>query len=152
MSTGKLYHNTAMINFSSGEEVLNVKTEELEECGIVQFIPTGDAIADQKAQQQYEISLKANKDKLSKYTLADAMNNLFDSIEMPNNSDFALYADTLKNVRIAKEQNQEHTEITKEELEKLKKIFSKPPKQPQNNRYVAFVLECINKSLIEVLV
>lgn len=150
MDTAKLYHNTAMTNFNTGEEVLNVKSAELKECGIVQFVQTGDALADQKSLQVYEEALKENKDRLSKYTLADALNQLFDVVEMPNNSDFALYADTLKNIRLSREK--EYTEISKEELEKLKKIFAKPPKHPQNNRIVAFVLECLNKSIVEVLV
>jgi len=152
VTTAKLYHNTVMLNFNTGEEILNVKAEELDECGIAQFIPTGDAVVDHKAQLQYEEALKANRDRLSKYTLSNALNQLFDVIEMPNNSDFALYADVLKNVRIAREQNLDSVEISKEELEKLKKIFSKPPKQSQNNRIVAFVLECINKSIAESLI
>lgn len=152
MTTAKLYHNTVMINFNTGEEILNVNAEELDECGIAQFIPTGDAVADRKAQLSYEKALKENRDRLSKYTLSNALNQLFDVIEMPNNSDFALYADVLRNVRIAREQNLDSVETSKEELEKLKKVFAKPPKQSHNNRIVAFVLECINKSLAEALI
>ena len=151
MTNAKLYHNTAMLNFSTGEEILNVKAKELTECGIVQFIPTGDAQVDQQKQQQYEEALNANKDKLSKYTLANALNHLFDIAELPTNSDFAIYADTLRNIRIAREQKQDYIEITKEDIEKLKKIFSKPPKNPQFNRLVAFILECLDKVHIEAL-
>lgn len=151
MTNARLYHNTAMLNFNTGKEILNVKTEELTECGIVQFIATGDAQVDQRKQQQYEEALDANKDKLSKYTLANALNQLFDIAELPTNSDFALYADTLKNIRIAREQKQDYIEITKEDIEKLKKIFGKPPKNPQFNRFVAFILECLDKVHIEAL-
>jgi len=147
----KLYHNTVMLNFITGEEILNVKIEELDECGIVQFIPTGNQQIDQKSQIQYEEALKANKDKLSKYTLTNALNQLFDVTELPNNSDFALYADILKNIRISREQKQDYIEITKDDLEKLKKIFAKSPKNSQLNRIVAFVLECLNKSYVEAL-
>ncbi len=151
MTNAKLYHNTPMVNFNTGEEILNVTAKELAACGIVQFIPTGDAQVDQRKQQQYEEALNANKDNLSKYTLANALNQLFDIAELPTNSDFALYADTLRNIRIAREQKQDYIEITKEDIEKLKKIFSKPPKNPQFNRLVAFILECFDKVHVEVL-
>ena len=139
-----------MLNFNTGEEILNVKVEELDECGIVQYIPTGDVLVDQKAQQAYEEALKLNKDKLSKYTLSNALIQLFDVTEMPNNSDFALYADILKNIRISKETT-DYIEISKEDIERLKKLFGKPPKNPQFNRISAFVLECLDKVHVEAL-
>lgn len=151
MPNTRLYYNTVMMNFNTGEEVFNATVKELNDCGIVQFIPTGNAAVDQKAQIAYEESLKANSENLSKYTLAHAMNQLFDIIEMPNNSDFALYADTLKNIRIAKENNQDSIEISKEDIERLKKLFGKPPKNPQFNRFAAFILECLDKVHVETL-
>lgn len=140
-----------MKNFNTGEDVFNATNKELSDCGIVPFTPTGNNIIDQKAQLAYEDSLKVNSENLSKYTLANAMNQLFDIIEMPNNSDFALYTDTLKNIRIAKENNQDSIEISKEDIERLKKLFGKPPKNPQFNRFAAFVLECLDKAHVEVL-
>lgn len=152
MSVLKLYHNTVMINFSTGEEMLNSTPDELKQCGIVKYIPTGDAIEDQKGLLDYEEKLKENRDSITKYTLATAMNQLFDITEIPTNTDFGLYADTLKNIRIAKQENIDFIEITKDEFEKLKKLFSKPPKNPQFNRFTAFVLECLEKSYAETLI
>jgi len=151
MSTTKLYHNIIMKNFNTGEELFNATIQELADCEIIPFTPTGNGPIDQKNQLAYEKSLRENSDRLSKYTLANALNQLFDIIEMPSNSDFALYADTLKNIRIAKENNLEYIEITKEDIERLKKLFAKPPKNPQLNRIVAFVLECMDKVHIEAL-
>ncbi len=142
---------TPMINNITGEKILSVKTEELEECDIVPYIPTGNVTVDYKSQQVYEKSLKENKDKLSKYTLSTALHQLFDITEMPNNSDFALYADMLKNIRLSTESNKEYVEVTKAELEKLRKIFEKPPKNPQLNKIIAFVLECLDQAILNVM-
>jgi len=140
-----------MINFSSGEEMLNATPDELKKIGIIQYTPTGDAAEDQKGLRDYEEKIKQNRDNISKYTLATAMNQLFDITEIPTNTDFGLYADTLKNMRIAKQGNIDFIEISKDELEKLKKLFSKPPKNPQFNRFTAFVLECLEKSYAETI-
>jgi len=141
-----------MVNFTTGEELLNSTPNELKKCGIVQFILTGDPIQDQKAQLHYETQLIENRDNISKYTLATALNQLFDITELPTNTDFGLYADTLKNIRVAREQNVDFIEITKEDLERLKKLFSKPPKNPQFNRFTAFILECLDKTYAEALI
>ena len=140
-----------MKNFNTGEELFNATTQELADCNITPFTPTGNAVVDQKAQLSYENSLRENSDRLSKYTLSNAMNMLFDNIEIPTNSDFVLYADTLKNIRISKEDKQESIDISKEDIERLKKLFSKPPKNPQLNRIVAFVLECLDTAHVDAL-
>lgn len=148
----ELNFNTPMINLNTGQEVFNVKIEELNECGIVQYIPTGNISVDQKAQQTYEEALKENKDKLSKYTLSTALNQLFDVTEMPNNSDFSLYNHVLINIRNAKQNNQGIIYLTKSELDKLKKLFEKPPKNPQLNRIVGFVHECLEKAYVHAMI
>lgn len=147
----KLDFTTPMINHSTGEELLSVKTEELKECGIAQYFPTGNILVDQKSHHTYEEALKENKDKISKYTLSVALSQLFDVTEMPQNSDFALYADTLKNIRLSEENNKEYVELTKGELDKLRKIFEKPPKDPRLNKIVAFVLECLDQAILNVM-
>ncbi len=140
-----------MINFSTGEQMLNSTPDELKKYGITQYIPTGNVAEDQKGLLEYEEKVKQNRDNITKYTLATAMNQLFDITEIPTNTDFGLYADTLKNIRIAKQENVDFIEISKDELEKLKRLFSKPPKNPQFNRFTAFVLECLEKSYVETL-
>lgn len=151
MTTVNFYHNSVMKNFNTGEEILNATNKELSDCGIVPPTNTNDQAVNQKNQLSYEDLLRDNKDRLSKYTLANALNQLFDVIEMPSNSDFALYADTLRNIRISKESGADHIEITKEDIERLKKLFGKPPKNSQLNRIVAFVLECLDKVYVEAL-
>jgi len=140
-----------MINYTTGKPIINIKPDELESLGITIPVITSDGILNQKIEAEYQQALKNNFDKLSKYTLYDALVQLFDSTEMPNNSDFALYADILKNMRIAKERDTNNIDISKEELEKLKKIFSKPPKIPQLNKLYAFVLECVEQSYIDII-
>ncbi len=151
MSSTKLNHTTAMINFVTGKEMLNPKTDELKDCGITSVIATGDPLIDAKLQKKYEEQILANTDRLSKYTLGDALNQLFDLIKIPSNSDFAVYADTLKNIRIAKHDNQDSIEITKEDLEKLTKIFKADPEKSDLNRLIAFVLECLDNTYADIL-
>lgn len=140
-----------MINFSTGEETLNATPKELKELGITPIVPSDDKVADRKLQEKYEELITANRDNLSKYTLGDAMNQVFDATKMPNNSDFALYAETLKNIRIAKKDNVDFIELSKEDIEKLKKLFTTPPETPQLNRVFAFILECLDRSHAEAL-
>jgi len=131
--------------------MLNATPQELKELGITPVIPTGDRQADLKQQEIYEEKIRENRDKITKYTLGDAMNQVFDSTKMPNNSDFALYADTLKNIRLAKKDNVEFIELSKEDIEKLKKLFTTPPETTQLNRVFAFILECLDKAHAEAL-
>lgn len=131
--------------------MLNATPLELKELGITPVIPTGDRAADLKLQEKYEEQIRTNRDKLSKYTVGDAMNQVFDATKMPSNSDFALYAETLKNIRIAKKDNIEFIELSKEDIVKLKKLFTNPPETPQLNRVYAFILECLDKAHAEAL-
>jgi len=106
MASFKLEFDTAMIDFTTNKEILSPSKSELKELGITTPVRTSDAVEDQKNLDKFTDTLDDNRDNVSKFTLGDALNQLFDSIEMPGNSDFALYADTLKNIRIAKKDNE----------------------------------------------
>lgn len=150
MTNGRLEFTTPMINFSNGKELLNAKPEELENLGIIQPIQpirNEEVSAYQKAMIEYDKKLDENRDNISKYTCGDAMNQLFDFVDMTGNTNFAAYADVLKEIRLAKARHDTFVEITEDEIQKLLKIFKNPPKNTAHNRQVAFVLECLNVTL-----
>jgi len=137
MNEGKLDFSTPVINFTTGKELLNPSTEELERYGVKE----GDGKA-----------LELHRDDLTKYTLADVLNGMFDLIPLKNKTQFSLYNQTLIEIRHAKHRNETAIVVTKEELENLKAIFGDtPPEKPELNRNVGFILECVDKSYVDMM-
>ncbi len=143
---------TPMINHNTGKKILHPTREELKKLSIMPFIVTGIPQVDQPKQYQYEESISDNEESLSKYTLDDAITQLFDVTEMPHNSDFALYNQVLIDIRNAKRDGNTTIQITKTNLDKLKKIFETPPKNPQLNKIIGFVLECLDQAYMNTMI
>lgn len=142
---------TPMIDYVSGREILDATNEELDSIGIDRNpVLSGDKKKDQEYMENQTKLVEENRDNLTKYNLSKILNQLFDTIPMPSNSDFALYADILKQIRVAKKEGIDTISISSEELEKLKKMFLKPPR-PEQNRLCAFVIECLDESLVKGL-
>lgn len=153
MTNGKLNFDTPMINFSNGKELLNATSEELESLDIVQPLrpSSQEGIPEyQKLYIEYEKQLEENRDSLSKYTCGDAMNQLLDVLVLTSKSNIASYSEILKDIKIAKKNLQNTVEVTADDLEKLKKIFSEPPKDPTHNRRVIFVHECLVQCYVDM--
>lgn len=140
---------TPMTDYNSGKEILNPTQEELEEIGIIKDM-TDDQGKNAEINKNNEQIMKDNFEKLRKYTVGMALNQIFDQTQLKSNSDFAIYAELLKKIRIAESKNDTAIEVMEEEIKRLKKIFEVPPK-PQLNRHVAFILECLNKTHAELL-
>ncbi len=150
MPEGELKFDTPMIDFATGKEVVNLTTDNIKAFGIEQFVPTGDVQKDSQKQAQINEQIEEKRDEFPKYTCADTLNQLFDVIEMPTSSDFEVYASLLKDIRIAKSRQEKSVNIPIHDLEKLKKIFGKPPKEFLNKK-CAFVTECLEDAIISVI-
>lgn len=141
-----LKFNTAMIDFTTGKEIQNITPDNMKAAGIEQYIPTGDQQKDILKQIELNRLLEEKRDEFPRFTFGDVLNQLFDSIQMPSNSDFEVYASTLMDIRIAKSRNEEGINVSVADLEKLKKLFTKPAKQDLNKR-CAFVTECLDAAI-----
>ena len=150
MASGKLYFNTVEKN-SQGTEIINPTKKELQNYNIPEFVPSGNRVLDIQLQSKITQMINCNRDSFSKSTLYDVLNNLFEVIPMANNSNLLLYGEILKNIKTAKESNEETILLSKDDIEKLKKIFENPPEKPELNRIIYFVLECLDKTHIETL-
>lgn len=151
MPEGELKFNIAMIDFATGEEVPNVTPDNIKALGIEQFTPTGDQQKDSLKQVQINKEIEEKRDEFPRFTFGDVLNQLFDSIAMPSNSDFEVYANTLRDIRIARSRKENGIKVVIADLEKLKRLFSKPPKEFLNKK-CAFLTECLDAAIISPIV
>jgi len=85
--------------------------------------------------------------------LGNVITSLFDSTPIPSSNLFSIYNEITIDIRKARQKGESYIEITKDSLEKFKKIFAdKPPPKPENNRNVGFVLECVDLALAKAIV
>lgn len=85
--------------------------------------------------------------------LGNVITSLFDATPMSSSNMFSIYNEITIDIRKARQKGESTIDITKDSLEKFKKIFvDKPPKDPINNRNVGFVLECIDLALAKAIV
>ena len=119
-----------MLNFNTGLPILSATPEEIEKLGIK---PTDTSV---KVEQL--------RDQISKYTLATALNQMFDHIPLATNHSFSLYNDTLIKIRHAMQSDKNTIGIEKEDLKKFIEIFTKtPPTRSDLNKTVAFIIEIL---------
>ncbi len=99
----------------------------------------------------FEVQQRIEEFPVSK--LDNVITTLFDSIPIPSSNLFSIYNEITIDIRKARQKGESTIEITKDSLEKFKKIFAdKPPPKPENNRNVGFVLECIELALAKAIV
>ena len=151
MPQGQLKFKTAMIDFATGKEVSNITAETVKDLGIESFIPTGDPQKDNLKQVAINQQILDRKDEFPKVTFADILNQLFDIIKMPSNSDFEIYATNHRYIRDSKVRNEESVTLFIKDLEKLKKLFSMPPKEHLNKK-CAFLTETLEAAIITPIV
>ena len=85
--------------------------------------------------------------------LGNTITTLFDSTPITSSNSFSIYNEITIDIRKARQKGESIIEITKDSLEKFKKIFAdKPPPKPENNRNVGFVLECVDLALAKAIV
>jgi len=125
-----------MINPNSGKPVRLVSNATAVELGIKTDVEMEQRIED------FPIS-----------KLGNVITTLFDVTPIPSSNLFSIYNEITIDIRKARQKGEFTIEITKDSLEKFKKIFAdKPPPKPENNRNVGFVLECIELSLAKAIV
>lgn len=125
-----------MINPSSGKPVRLVSKATAVELGI---------------KSDMEMEQRIEEFPISK--LGNVITSLFDATPMLSSNSFSIYNEITIDIRKARQKEESHIEITKDSLEKFKKIFAdKPPNDPANNRNVGFVLECIELALAKAIV
>lgn len=151
MPEGELKFSTAMIDFATGDEIVNITPDNIKALGIEQFVPTGDQQKDALKQIEMNQELENRRDEFPKFTFGDVLNMLFDAIPMPTNSDFEVYANVLRDIRIARSRKENSIKVVIADLEKLKKLFSKPPKEHLNKK-CAFLSECLDAAIISPIV
>jgi len=85
--------------------------------------------------------------------LSNVITTLFDATPITSSNMFSIYNEITIDIRKAIQKGEHTIQITKDSLEKFKKIFAdKPPPKPENNRNVGFVLECIDLALAKAIV
>lgn len=85
--------------------------------------------------------------------LGNVITTLFDMTPIPSSNLFSIYNEITIDIRKARERGESTIQLTKDSLEKFKKIFvDKPPQKPENNRNVGFVLECIELALAKAVI
>ena len=151
MPDGELKFSTPMIDFTTGQEIPNITPDNMKALGIEQIIPTGDPQKDTLKQIEMNKELEARQDEFPKFTFGDVFNQLFDVIVMPTNSDFEVYATILRDIRIARSRNETSLNVSVADLEKLKRLLSKPPKE-NLNRKCAFITECLDAAIISPII
>ena len=125
-----------MINPSTGKPVRIVSNATAVELGIKTDMEMEQRI------EEFPISV-----------LGNVITRLFDSTPIPSSNLFSIYNEITIDIRKAKQKGESHIEITKDSLEKFKRIFAdKPPPKPENNRNVGFVLECIDLALAKSVI
>jgi len=128
--------DTPMINPTTGKPIRALSNARASELGI---------------KTNFEMEQRMDEFPISK--LSDVITSLFDATPMPSSNMFSIYNDITIDIRKAKQKGDSTIQITKDSLEKFKKIFSeKPPKEPSNNRNVGFVLECIELALAKAII
>ena len=125
-----------MIDPSSGKPIRIVSNSTATELGIKTDI---------------EMQLRIEEFPIS--VLGNVITSLFDATTMSSSHLFSIYNEITIDIRKARQKGESHIEITKDSLEKFKKIFAeKPPQKPENNRNVGFVLECIELALAKSVI
>lgn len=128
--------DTPMINSSTGKPIRLVSNATATDLGI---------------KDDFEMQQRIEEFPISK--LGNVITTLFDATPIPSSSLFSIYNEITIDIRKARQKGESTIEITKDSLEKFKKIFAdKPPKDPANNRNVAFVLECVDLALAKAIV
>ena len=125
-----------MINPSTGKPVRLVSNATAVELGI---------------KNDFEMEQRIEEFPISK--LGNIITTLFDATPIPSSNSFSIYNEITIDIRKARQKGESYIEITKDSLEKFKKIFAdKPPPRPENNRNVGFVLECMELALAKAIV
>jgi len=85
--------------------------------------------------------------------LGNIITTLFDDTAIPSSNLFSIYNEITIDIRKARQKGESTIEVSKDSLEKFKKIFAdKPPQKPENNRNVGFILECVDLALAKAIV
>jgi len=125
-----------MINPSTGKPVRLVSNATAVELGI---------------KTDFEMEQRIEEFPISQ--LGNVITTLFDTTPIPSSNSFSIYNEITIDIRKARQKGESTIQITKDSLEKFKKIFAdKPPPRPENNRNVGFVLECIELALAKAIV
>ena len=128
--------DTPMINPTSGKPVRVIDNAMLAELGI-----------------KTDLEMEQRIEEFSISVLGNVITSLFDSTPIPSSNLFSIYNEIIIDIRKARQKGDSTIEITKDSLEKFKKIFAdKPPLDSKNNRHVGFVLECIELALAKAIV
>jgi len=125
-----------MINPNSGKPVRLLSNAIAVELGI---------------KNDFEMQERIDEFPISK--LSNVITSLFDATPIPTSSLFSIYNEIIIDIRKTLQKGESTIEITRDSLEKFKKIFAdKPPPKTENNRNVGFVLECIDLALANAIV
>lgn len=125
-----------MINSSSGKPIRLVSNATAVELGI-----------------KTDMEMEQRIDEFPISVLGNVITTLFDATPIPSSNLFSIYNEIIIDIRKARQKGESTIQITKDSLEKFKKIFAdKPPPKPENNRNVGFVLECIELALANAIV
>lgn len=132
----KLELETPLINAITGEPVHVISMEYTAKLGI---------------STEFEMNQRIGEFPIS--TLGNIIITLFDATPITSMNLHSIYSEIAKKIRDAKQNNQKFIEVSKENLDQFKKIFTeKPPENPANNRNVAFVIECIELAIAKSIV
>lgn len=124
-----------MINPSSGKPVRLVSNETIVNLGI---------------KNDFEVQQRIEEFPIS--VLGDIITSLFDATPILSSNLFSIYNEIIIDIRKARQKGESTIQITKDSLEKFKKIFAdKPPIESVNNRNVGFVLECVDLALANAI-
>lgn len=125
-----------MIDPNSGKPVKLVNAETTANLGIKTEIEMQQRIEDYPTQ-----------------VLGNVITGLFDATPIPSRNLFSIYNEITIDIRKTRQKGESHIEITRDSLEKFKKIFAdNPPPDPANNRSVGFILECVDIALAKAIV
>ena len=99
------------------------------------------------------IEIEQRIDEFPISVLGNVITSLFDDTPIPSSNLFSIYNEITIDIRKARQKGESTIEITKDSLEKFKKIFAdKPPPKSENNRNVGFILECVDLALANAIV
>lgn len=147
----KLLFTTELIDHSTGETILKETKKELKDIGVIEITPSLDRNAAQKLIEENEKLIEKHRNKLTKFTLETALENMFDVVNLHGkNSLFALYNSILIDIHQAVAAKKDYITLSDDQIEKMKTLFSDPPamdeKKRSYNRIFGFILGCLNNA------
>ncbi len=123
---------TVMYDNKTGLPVLNPSEEDVKKYATIK----GD-----------QISIKTNDiPNITKYTLVDALIELFDKVNFSKSTAFSNYDGILHQITKAKKDQKTTISLLLDEKQTLQNtLIDPPPNDPTLNTKISFILQCLNK-------